>query len=1171
MDRTGFKKGILAILSLAVVLWSAVEVLASVPNFDFDILSHRLVIQIDPSRHYLKAEDRIEISIKSGKPQSISFLLNPKLKITRVVDAKTGQPLNWSEASFSSNARRLDVSLQKLEAPLQLSISYEGPIYDPVVKEKELQFVRGDQTSGLIGPEGVYLTASTHWYPDRPGSLSRFRVEANILDPFRIVTQGELVSENLKDGIWTTKWVYDLPDESLVLVAGKYSVQRKEAEGIKISTYFFPEDDRFSEIFLNAAEEYLRIYSGLLGPYPYKKFDIVQNFFSSGYGIPTFTLLAPETIRQGKEFLRPGALNHEIVHSWWGHYVSLKPGTGNWVEALTTYCTNYYYKEWKIGEDVARKHRQDVMQKYAIQVPASKDYPLRKFEGKDSESDAQIGYGKGSMVFHMLRTMVGKDLFFATLRKFALKYGGKQASWEEIQRIFEEASSKGLDGFFSQWLDRPGGPQLRIENVKVQTTSTGYAVSGEVVQEGDVYQLTAPVEVDDGSVKKSLLLEVSKRRNPFSLEIPKLPLKLALDPDYHLFRRLTPEEIIPGFNALLEDREKIFIVTDQGDDESRKIYLELARKTREQKGGEILPIREVTEERLRHSSVMLLGEDWRNPVIAKLFSNLPKPIERKGGLFFVKGAGVKEENESLLLTFPHPLNQEKWVTLYFGRSAGALSRARYIFFYGWDSYLLFKSGRPKERGNLPPRNSFSEYGFIGKDYFAKIEPQRLRETISFLASPELAGRFPETPGYQKARAYLIRQLETTGIKPVIQPFTITVKDIIESTVLLKGPNRSEKIKALPFRFSRDGKWQGEFLLIGQSENVEKDNLSGKGAMVFIDVTKGGGHEHVFRKIKELQLQKAKAALFFVQEEDLDLLAPYITYPSYFPPQLDDRLRRREKEGHSVQPLIEASKVAARAVEPDFPIHIPVAIVPYSQSEGGCVKDIFKNKKASFEVHLEFKVTSFKDENIIGVLEGHDPEKKKEFLVLGAHYDHLGKDAKSGFYYSGADDNGSGVSALLEIGRSLMRKRTDLRRSVLFVFFGGEEWGLWGSRHLVDHPIVPLNQIKAMFSLDTVGGITGEKEIFFVGGSVYPSLAQRCRRFVEPLGFREGRNIDRHSFEFGSDHYPFHQKGIPALDFFASDYKKMHTSHDRPEAIDFEKLADVTRLVYLTAYEFLTEP
>jgi len=1171
MFGRGLKNGILLLLSLITLLWAGGEVFASPPNFDFNIQSHHLILHIDPSQHYLKAEDRLKVNIKWGRLQTLSLLLNPKLKITRIIDPKAGQPLQWSEVHFSANAKRVDISLQEVEESLLLSIFYEGPIYDPIVKERGLQFVKGDQTTGLIGSEGVYLSSATHWYPTKPDSMAKFQIEATIPEPFRIVTQGELVSENLKGGHWSSRWVNRLPSESLTLVAGKYSVRRREVGGIKLSTYFFQEDDRFSEIFLNAAEEYLKIYSNLLGPYPFKKFDIVQNFFSSGYGIPTFTLLAPETIRQGKEFLRPGALDHEIVHSWWGHYVSYKPGTGNWVEALTTYCTNYYYKELKMGTEAAHKHREDVMQKYAIQVPPLQDYPLRKFESKDTELDGQIGYGKGSMVFHMLRRIVGKELFFATLRQFAIHYGGKQASWEDIRKTFEEASGKRLGQFFSQWLDRPGGPQLKVENVGVQVASKGYLVSGEVVQEGNVYEFLLPIEVDEGLLKKYLHLEVSKRRTPFSTEVQKLPLRLALDSDDHLFRRLSPEEIIPGLNAMLEDREKIFIVPDQEDAESQKIYYELAKMAKSQKGGEILSIKEVTEEKLRNSSIMLLGESWKAPIFTKLIPSLPKPLHLKDGSFFVKGGKVDEGDESLLLTFPNPFHARKWVTIYFGRSTPALSRARYIFFYGWDSYILFKNGRPKERGNFSPKVSPDSYDFLSKDHFVKIDPQRLKEHVFYLASPELAGRFPGTSGYHKTQTYLMKQLEGMGMTPLLQPFAITVKDVEEASLTLVLSNQERKVKAIPLRFSKEGKWRGPFVLIDQNKTSEIGTVSGKGAIIFLDPTKNFRPEQLFKKVKGLQRKGAKAILFVMKEENLDYWSPYLTYPSFFPPKLEERLKKKEKEGSFIQPMMEASKAAGRAKEPDFLMDIPVLFVPDSQAEEGWIKDILEKKDVEAEINLRFKEIQLKDASIGGILEGNDSEMKKEFLVLGAHYDHLGKDEKSGFTYSGADDNASGISALLEVGRSLMKRKTDLKRSVILLFFGGEEWGLWGSRHFVNQPFVPLAQIKAMFSLDTIGGAMEEKEVFLIGGSIHPSLAQRCRRFLEPLGLKEGKNIDQYSFEFGSDHYPFHQKGIPTIDYFASDYKKMHTLRDNLESMDFEKLAEVTRLVYLTAYEFLTEP
>jgi len=717
-------KKIYSILFFLITLpWCSEEAFPSSPNFSFDIQSHRLNVQIDPSRNYIKAEDRLKIRIRSEKSQVLSLLIHPKLKMVRMIDLETQKPLQWTESHFSADAKRLDLSLKKKERALFLSISYEGPIYDPVTKESELQFVRGDSTSGLISQEGVYLSSSSHWYPDGPDSMASFEVEATIPEPFRIITEGELLSEKLENGFWKSKWSYPLPTEGLTLVAGRYSVRSRDVDGVRISTYFFPEDERFSETFLSAAEEYLKIYSDLLGQYPYRKFDIVQNFFSSGYSFPTFTLLAPEAIRQGKEFLRPGALDHEMVHSWWGHYVSGKPGKGNWVEALTTYCANYYYKELKMGEEVARKHRLDVMQRYAIQVPSSKDYPLRQFEEKQGEMDSQIGYGKGSMVFHMLRQMVGKGLFFSTLRKFSKQYGGKQAGWDDIQKIFEEESGKRLGAFFSQWLDRPGGPQLKLEDVSYQETPKGYLISGEVVQEGEVYQLLLPIQVDEGLEKKSLLLEVSKRRSSFSAEVANVPLRLTLDPDGHVFRRLYPEEIIPGLNVLLEDREKIFVLSDHEDKESRKVYIELARMAQEKKGGEILAAREMTEERVLNSSLVLLGESWKDPIFTKLISNLPSPIRLKEGTFFVEGNKVDQEDESLLLTYPHPLRPGKWVTIYFGTSAAGLSRARYIFFYGWDSYIHFRRGRPAGRGSFPPLSSFTSYNFFPKRIQIKLNPR----------------------------------------------------------------------------------------------------------------------------------------------------------------------------------------------------------------------------------------------------------------------------------------------------------------------------------------------------------------------------------------------------------------------------------------------------------------
>lgn len=131
---------------------------------------------------------------------------------------------------------------------------------------------------------------------------------------------------------------------------------------------------------------------------------------------------------------------------------------------------------------------------------------------------------------------------------------------------------------------------------------------------------------------------------------------------------------------------------------------------------------------------MLLGESFKDPIFLKLLTSLPSPVRFQDGAFFLKGKKIGEEDESFLLTYPHPLSPGRWISLYFGLSPMSLDRARFIFFYGWDSYLLFKRGRPVDRGNFSPRGSFLSYRFALR-HSNRIDVQRLKDYV--LISPRL--------------------------------------------------------------------------------------------------------------------------------------------------------------------------------------------------------------------------------------------------------------------------------------------------------------------------------------------------------------------------------------------------------------------------------------------------
>jgi len=194
---------------------------------------------------------------------------------------------------------------------------------------------------------------------------------------------------------------------------------------------------------------------------------------------------------------------------------------------------------------------------------------------------------------------------------------------------------------------------------------------------------------------------------------------------------------------------------------------------------------------------MLLGENWRNPLISKFLATIQNPLITKRVHFYKRGPSGRG-GWILLLTFPNPLHSGKWVTLYFGRSASALSRAS-TSSSTVGIVTFFLRTEAQERGSFSPRSSFVSYDFLSKNILPKLSHSGWRIT-SPIGLPDLAGRFPETTGYQKAQTYLIKQLEGIGITPIFQPFSITVRDIQECSLILYGLNRKEKLRAIPFRF-----------------------------------------------------------------------------------------------------------------------------------------------------------------------------------------------------------------------------------------------------------------------------------------------------------------------------------------------------------------------------------
>lgn len=200
-------------------------------------------------------------------------------------------------------------------------------------------------------------------------------------------------------------------------------------------------------------------------------------------------------------------------------------------------------------------------------------------------------------------------------------------------------------------------------------------------------------------------------------------------------------------------------------------------------------------------------------------------------------------------------------------------------------------------------------------------------------------------------------------------------------------------------------------------------------------------------------------------------------------------------------------------------------------------------------------------NVAGVLEGSDPELKKEYVLISAHFDHLG--VREGVLYPGADDNGSGTAMMLELARCFATAKARPRRSLMFVGFDLEEYGLWGSRHFAEHPPVALERIKLFLTADMIARALGgvcESYLFVMGSEHAPGLRAWVTRAAEGLPLTLGVVGSDLLFVDRSDYGPFREREVPYLFFSTGENPRYHTPEDTPETLDYPKLEAVSRLV-----------
>lgn len=210
-------------------------------------------------------------------------------------------------------------------------------------------------------------------------------------------------------------------------------------------------------------------------------------------------------------------------------------------------------------------------------------------------------------------------------------------------------------------------------------------------------------------------------------------------------------------------------------------------------------------------------------------------------------------------------------------------------------------------------------------------------------------------------------------------------------------------------------------------------------------------------------------------------------------------------------------------------------------------------------------------NVVGILDGSDPLLKHEYVIFSAHMDHIGvgtPDENGDSIFNGADDDGSGTTAVTEIAKAMASLSTPPRRSLIFLLVSGEEKGLWGSEYYADHPSVPIDSIVADLNSDMVG--RNWPDTIVAIGRQHSDLGQTLARVnaAHPeLGMTAIDDLwPEESFYTRSDHFNFARKGVPILFFFNGTHEDYHGRDDEVEKINGEKAARIARLVFYLGAE-----
>jgi hypothetical protein len=465
-----------------------------------------------------------------------------------------------------------------------------------------------------------------------------------------------------------------------------------------------------------------------------------------------------------------------------------------------------------------------------------------------------------------------------------------------------------------------------------------------------------------------------------------------------------------------------------------------------------------------------------------------------------------------------------------------------------------------------------------------INADDLKKHLFVLAGPEMEGRETATPGQQKAAAYIETQFKNIGLKTgngeSYQLYYPVFQDSLASASIEVNGKRFEVNKDFTVNLTSNyssSLMTSEVVIAGQGVHDSSRNdyagldVRGKIVLVFQappppppsgGSNGGGGRMRMFNPyaVQEAAAKNGAIAVFQVQSTGA----------------------RRSNISRGNQYVNGFKKsILPNLYQINDAIAEAIIGKDYAAVKEGAASGKADTHTYAANVAVEFQkiVRKNASSNVVGFLEGTD--KKDEFLVLTAHYDHLGIRDNQTIYY-GADDDGSGTVSIIEIAEAFAKAREagkGPRRSIVFMTVSGEEKGLWGSAFYGDHPIYPLEKTTANLNIDMIGRRdpkrkTGDSTnyVYVVGDDKLSSDLKPISESVNAkytkleLDYKYNEPNDPERIYYRSDHFNFARKGVPVIFYFNGTHADYHRPTDTPDKIDYPQMAKRAQLVFYTAWE-----